>query len=428
MIGFGAVGSGVVNLFNNMTREIFERVGLSVELVKIAVRNKGKKRSQIFDKNKITEDAFSIVTDPEIDIVVEVMGGEEPAMALILKAISQGKHVVTANKHLLAMRGEEVYSAVESGEVELGFEAAVAGAIPIVRAIRSAFAGDRIDMIQGIVNGTGNYILSRMTSEGKPFNEILKDAQSLGYAESDPAFDIEGIDSAHKVAIMAALAFGTSVNFGSVFIEGITSITPDDISMAREFGLKIKLLATAKRCEGGIEARVHPAMIPQSHFLASVNGAYNAIEIICDNAAKNVLIGPGAGSGPTASAIAGDVIDIACKIARGGAGKTPPMLIPLELRNETKVKAISDMVFEYYLRFTVSDRPGILAKLAGALGEKGISIASMIQRGRQENEPVSVVLTTHSAAEADLDMALEQLKDTDICLAPVTKIRIQKDA
>ncbi len=428
MIGFGTVGAGVVNLLEESGSELARRIGRPLSMEKIAVRDLGKKRAAPFDRAKLTADPMEIVDSPGIDIVIEVMGGEEEALKLTLLAVKNGKHVVTANKLMLALRGEEIYKAVEEAGVELGFEAAVAGAIPIIRTIRHSFASDRIDLVQGIVNGTGNYILSRMTDEGKPFDEVLKDAQALGYAEADPALDVGGGDSAHKIAILASLAFKTPVDFADVYIEGITAITPEDIVMAGDFGYRVKLLALARRNEDSIDVRVHPALLPESHMIANVNGALNAVEIVGDCAGPNMLQGPGAGAGPTASAVVADIVDIGRKIVHGGAGKVSPMGIPLSSRKKIPVMPMEKVSSEYYLRFTVPDRPGVLAVIAGALGKNKISISSMIQRGRKENEPVSVVLMTHTALESDLNKALDEIAKTDVCAAPTMRVRIVKDA
>jgi len=373
----------------------------------------------------LTADPFDIVNSNDVDIVVEVMGGEEPALALALKSAEHKKHIVTANKYLLALHGEKVFRAVEEHNVEIGYEAAVAGAVPIISSLKGSLAGNRINSIHGIVNGTANYILSRMTAEGGAFDDILKDAQKLGYAEADPAFDIEGTDSAHKTAILAALAFKTPVDFDDIYVEGITGITSEDIAMACEFGYRIKLLAIAKRVDGGIDVRVHPAMVPENTPIAKVSGALNAVEVDGDFCGVNMLVGPGAGAGPTASAIMGDVIDIARKIVAGSAGSSCPINAPVASMKKIKVRSIGEVTTQYYLRFTVMDMPGVLSKLSGALGERGISIASMIQRGKGVEKPVSVVMKTHTAKEADLNVAIDNINGFDICSAPAVVIRIE---
>lgn len=427
MIGCGVVGGGVAKLLIERKTSLAARVGAPLELVKVAVRDASKKRDAPIDRALFTDNPYEVAESGDIDIVLEVMGGQDPALDLTLKAAKNGKSVVTANKHLLALHGQKVYETVEAAGVELGFEAAVAGAIPIIRTLKGAFAANTVESIHGIVNGTGNYILSRMADEGEPFDAVLKDAQRLGYAEADPTFDVEGIDSAHKIAILASLGFETPIDFPDVYTEGITSITPEDIDMAREFGYRIKLMAIAKRAGERIDVRVHPAMVRSGEPIANVNGALNAVEVVGDSAGVNMLVGPGAGQGPTASAVMGDVVDIARRIIHGGEGKMPPMGIPVSSMRKIEVRPIDDIRSKYYLRFTVPDRPGVLAALSGALGENDISIASMIQRGRREDKPVSVVLMTHTSVEANLKKALARIDDLGVCAAPTVTIRIEGD-
>ncbi len=421
LIGFGTVGSAIEDLINRNGDLLASRIGAGLEIVKVAVRDTTKKRETKLDTALFTDDPFDVVNDPAVQIVVEAMGGESLALELTLQAAKNGKHIVTANKHLLAMRGAEVFAAVGENGVELGFEAAVAGAIPIVRTLRSSFSANRIISLYGIVNGTANYILSKMADEGAPYETALSEAQRLGYAEADPTFDVEGIDSAHKAAILASLAFGTPVDFSDVYVEGVTRITAEDIGMAKEFGYVIKLLAIAKYEREMVEIRVHPAMVACSNPIAKVSGAFNAIEIDCSEGGVNMLVGPGAGGGPTASAMLGDIADIATKILAGSAGKTPSSMSqdPIAVRPMVEIKS------RHYLRFTVPDSPGVLAQLAGLLGDNGISIASMMQRGRKADMPVSVVLMTHTALTANLDKALDEIGRLGICSAPTVVIRVE---
>lgn len=426
IIGLGVVGSGVANLLRERGESLAARFGASFRITRAAVKDLGKSRDAQVDPSIITTDPFEVVNDPDVDIVIEVMGGESPALELLLTAAKNGKSVVTANKRLLAIHGETIYRAVEDAGVELGFEAAVAGAVPVIGAIKTGFAANRIEAIHGIINGTSNYILSRMTLEGKSYTDALKEAQALGYAEADPTFDVEGVDTAHKIAVLASLGFETLIDFGSIYTEGITRLTPEDIGMAREFGYTIKLLAVAKRVGGSLDVRVHPAMIPASHPMANVNGALNAVEIKGDFAGVNMLVGPGAGAGPTASAVMADVLDIAGRMIHGVAGKRAPMITPASKRIPMKIRPVAETRSQYYLRFCVPDRPGVMAALSGALGESRISIASMIQRGRKEGgQPVSVVMMTHVAVEADLRAALSRIEEMKICAAPTMVIRIE---
>ena len=425
LLGFGVVGGGIARLIRENGETLADRIGAPVKIVAVAVRDLEKKRDEVLDDSvSVTTDPYAVVNNPDVDIVVEVMGGEEPALDLLKKAAEGGKHVVTANKHLLAIHGESLYRIVEKAGVALGYEAAVAGAIPVVRTLKKGFAANRVRSIYGIVNGTCNYILSSMANDGTSYEVALVDAQKLGFAEADPTFDVEGIDSAHKISILASLAFETPVDFSQVYTEGISRISPEDIEVAKEFGYAIKLLAVAKQKEEGVEIRVNPAMVPLSDPIASVNGAMNAVELDCADGGINTLVGPGAGAGPTASAILADVADIAKRALYGGQFK-PPMNLPVDKRKTQKLIPIADLLCRYYLRFTVPDRPGVLAQLAGALGESGISIASMIQKGREEDKPVSVLMMTHSAKEAGLKKALEKIKGLGLSDKPAMVIRIE---
>ncbi|MDH5637105.1 MAG: homoserine dehydrogenase [Nitrospinota bacterium] len=427
LIGLGAVGSQVARILTEEAESLQARAGIPLRLVKVAVRDTGKKRGFTPDSGLLTTEPFDVVNSPEVDIVVELIGGEDPAFDLAMAAARKRKGFVTANKLLLALRGAEVFSAFEKSGARLGFEAAVAGAIPIIRSIRESFSGDQVELIQGIVNGTGNYILSRMTDEGSRFEDVLKDAQALGYAEADPTLDVEGIDSAHKVAILAALAFETMVDFSDVYTEGITNITPEDIISARELGYRIKLLGVARRVDDTISLRVHPTMLPQKDLMANVDGPFNAIHILSSQAGASTLVGRGAGGGPTATAVLSDIVSMARDIASGAGARMAPLGAPVGGMDKLPVIPIDELESEYYLRFTVPDRPNVLAQIAGALGDNGISIASMIQRERKENQPVSVVLMTHNAVEADMKKSLAHIESSGICLAPTMIIRIAEN-
>src|ERR671919_1775774 len=324
ILGLGTVGSGVVKILRQ-NREVLERrVGIPLSIKRVAVRNLKAKRATEVEAELLTTNPWAIVRDPDIDVIVELMGGIEPAKSLILEAAAQGKHVVTANKALLAEAWDEVFAVVTRHGVDLGFEASVGGGIPIIRAIREGFVGNRIDSIYGIVNGTSNYILTRMTDDGEEFRVVLGEAMAEGYAEPDPTLDIEGLDAAHKITILATLAFGCRVPFAQVFVEGISRITPMDIGYARELGYKVKSLAIAKQQDGEIEVRVHPTLIPEGSLLYGVDGVYNAITVIGDMVSANTFIGRGAGMGPSASAVIGDIIDIARNLMTGGRGRVPP--------------------------------------------------------------------------------------------------------
>jgi homoserine dehydrogenase len=409
ILGLGTVGSGVVKILR-MNREVLERrVGIPLSIKRIAVRDVKAKRATEVEAELLTTDAWAVVRDPAVDIVVELMGGIEPAKSLILEAAARGKAVVTANKALLAEAWEEVFAAVTRHGVDLGFEASVGGGIPIIQAIREGFVGNQIGSIYGIVNGTSNYILTRMTEEGKEFRAVLGDAMAQGYAEPDPTLDIEGIDSAHKITILATLAFGWRVPFTQVFVEGISGIAPMDISYARELGYKVKSLAIAKQQDGEIEVRVHPTLIPEGNLLYGVDGVYNAITVVGDMVGANTFIGRGAGIGPSGSAVVGDIVDIARNLVTGGRGRVPPAAYRPGQQVELRMKAMDEVLSEYYLRFSVLDQPGVLSKISGVLGRHNISIASVIQKGRRVGETVPLVMMTHHAGERDMQAALREI-------------------
>jgi homoserine dehydrogenase len=409
ILGLGTVGAGVVKILRQ-NREVLERrVGIPLHIKRIAVRDLKAKRATEVAAELLTTDPWAIVRDPEIDVVVELMGGLEPAKSLILEATAQGKQVVTANKALLAEAWEEVFAAVTGHGVDFGFEASVGGGIPIIRAIREGFVGNRIESIYGIVNGTSNYILTRMTDDGEEFRIVLGEAMAEGYAEPDPTLDIEGIDAAHKITVLATLAFGCRVPFAQVFVEGISSITPMDISYARELGYKVKSLAIAKQQNGDLEVRVHPTLIPKGNLLYGVDGVYNAITVIGDMVGANTFIGRGAGIGPSGSAVVGDIIDIARNLVAGGRGRVPPAAYRPGHDVELRLKPMAEVLSEYYLRFSVLDKPGVLSKISGVLGRHNISIASVIQKGRRVGETVPLVMMTHHACERDMHAALREI-------------------
>jgi homoserine dehydrogenase len=409
ILGLGTVGSGVVKILRQNREMLERRVGIPLHIKRIAVRDPRAKRATEVEAELLTTDPWALVRDPGIDIVVELMGGIEPAKSLILDAVAQGKPVVTANKALLAENWEEIFSAVTRHGIDLGFEASVGGGIPIIRAIREGFVGNRLDSIYGIVNGTSNYILTRMTDDGEEFRAVLGEAMAEGYAEPDPTFDIEGIDADHKITVLATLAFGCRVPFAQVFVEGISRITPMDIGYARELGYKVKSLAIAKQQDGEIEVRVHPTLIPEANLLYGVDGVYNAITVIGDMVGANTFIGRGAGMGPSGSAVIGDIIDIARNLMAGGRGRVPPAAYRPGHHVELRMKAMAEVVSEYYLRFSVLDKPGVLSNISGVLGRHNISIASVIQKGRRVGETVPLVMMTHHACERDMQAALREI-------------------
>jgi homoserine dehydrogenase len=373
----------------------------------------------------LTRNADEVLSDPEISVVIELIGGYEPARSFVLRAIESGKNVVTANKALLALHGREIYAAAARKGVEVLFEAAVGGGIPVLSAIRGNLAANNFATVLGILNGTCNYILTKMTQDGADFADVLKKAQELGYAEADPTFDIEGIDTAHKLSLLLSLCFGTRVEFKDIHTEGISSISSLDINYARDFGYKIKLLAIGKRDGERIEARVHPTMIPVNYPLADVDGAFNAIRLTGDFVGPVMLYGRGAGMDPTASAVVGDVMDIARNILAGIGRRSAPLGFLEERIRNLPIKPIGEIVSKFYIRFSVMDKPGVIARIAGALGKNGISIESMVQTARSVQESVPIVIMTHEAREMDVRNALAEIDSFDIVREKSNLIRIE---
>ncbi len=425
LIGFGTIGAGVAKLLAKNGQLIEEKLGARLVLKKIADLDITTDRGVPVPPGILTTDANEVLNDPEIAIVIELIGGYEPAKTFVLKAITNGKHIVTANKALLAVHGEEIYAAAAHNGVEVLYEAAVGGGIPVLSAIRGNMAGNNFTTVLGILNGTCNYILTKMTRDGAEFADVLKKAQELGYAEADPTFDIEGIDTAHKLCILLSLCFGTRVAFADIYTEGISAISAVDINFARDFGYRIKLLAIGKRDGERIEARVHPTMIPVNYPLADVNGAFNAIRLTGDFVGPVMLYGRGAGMDPTASAVAGDVMDIARNIVAGIDRRMAPLGYLDERIKTLAIKPMGEIVSKYYLRFSVVDRPGVLARISTVLGKFAISIESMIQKGRSEEETVSIVIMTHEAREQDILGALAEIDAFDIVREKTNLIRIE---
>jgi len=405
LLGCGNVGASLAQMIASNGDAIAERAGVRLEITQIAVRDLAKDRGLPANSASITDDPSSVVAASDVDLVVEVMGGIEPARTLILAALAAGKPVVTANKALLAAAGAELFSAAEAGGVDLLFEASVCGGIPLMRPLRESLAGDRILRVTGIVNGTTNYILTRMTEDGQSFADALAEAQALGFAEADPTADVEAHDAAAKAAIIASIAFGAEVTDSDVYREGITSITAADIEAARELGYVVKLLAVAEERDGKVGARVHPAMVPVQHPLASVREAFNAVFIEGEATGEVMLYGRGAGGFPTASAVLGDVIDAAKNFASGGRGATIGKLVRREML------PMEGVVSQYYLELEAADRPGVLAVVADVFGRHEVSIESMQQRGIGED--ARLIFVTHAARESDLRSTVEELRKTD---------------
>jgi len=426
IVGFGTVGTGTAKILIENSLLIEERVGIPIVVKTIADHDIEKEREINVDPAILTKDANEILNDPEIDIVVELIGGYGYAKEFILKAIDKGKHVVTANKALLAVHGDEIFRAAYRKGVDIGFEASVGGGIPIIRALKEGLVANRIESIYGIVNGTTNYILTKMTSEGKKFGDVLKKAQEKGYAEADPTFDVEGVDAAHKLAVLISLAYGVRIRFEDIYTEGISKITPLDIEFAREFGYRIKLLAITKDDKGKIEARVHPTMLKESAMLANVDGVFNAIYVTGDAVGSTMFYGRGAGMMPTGSAVVSDIADIARNIIKKSHQRVPPLGCSEGCIKDAKVKDISETVNHYYIRFSAMDKPGVLSKISGILGEKNISISSMIQKGRQVGGSVPIVMMTHEAKEKDVRKALDEIDRLPVVHEKTVFIRIEE--
>lgn len=426
IVGFGTVGTGTAKILIENSLLIEERVGTPIVVKKIADQDTEKKREVNVDPSILTKDAREILDDPEIDIVVELIGGYGYARDFILDAIDKGKHVVTANKALLAVHGDEIFSAAYRKGVDIGFEASVGGGIPIIRALKEGLVANRIESIYGIVNGTTNYILTKMTAEGKKFGDVLKKAQEKGYAEADPTFDVEGVDAAHKLAVLISLAYGVRIRFEDIYTEGISKITPLDIEFAREFGYRIKLLAITKDDKGKIEARVHPTMLKESAMLANVDGVFNAIYVTGDAVGSTMFYGRGAGMMPTGSAVVSDIADIARNIIKKSHQRVPPLGCMEGRIKDAKVKDISETVNHYYIRFSAMDKPGVLSKISGILGENNISISSMIQKGRQVGGSVPIVMMTHEAKEKDVRKALDEIDRLPVVHEKTVFIRIEE--
>lgn len=427
MIGFGTIGAGVAKILADNGEIIRQRLGAGVELVKVADLDITTDRGVKLAPDVLTTSADEVINHPDIDVVIELIGGYEPARKFLLQAIDQGKHVVTANKALLAKHGDEIFSAAAEKGLSIGFEASIGGAIPIIRSIREAFVANRIQSIEGIMNGTANYILSKMSDENCDFDTALKEAQEKGFAEADPTFDVEGIDSAHKITVLTRLAYGTPVPFDDITVSGISGITSDDIECAREFGYRIKLLAISKYDGQAIDIRVHPAMIPIAHPMANVNGALNAIRVCDDMMEENVLIGHGAGALPTGSAVVGDVVEIARNILSGVGERLPAGSFQDKEVKKIPFKNISEIESDYFLRFSVLDNPGVLSKISGILGKHSISIESMIQRGRGDRgEGVPLVMMCHKSSEKNIQSALKEIEELDVVCEKSNLIRVER--
>jgi homoserine dehydrogenase len=426
LIGCGTIGTGVANILKYHSKIIKNQVGINLNLIKAADIAIQEDKKEYFKNIALTKNAEDIINDPDIDIIVEAIGGTTYAKEFILKAINNKKHIVTANKALLATDSEAIFAAALENGVDIAYEASVGGCIPIIKCIRESLSGERINSITGILNGTCNYILSKMANEKEPFEKALLEAQQNGFAEADPSFDIEGIDTAHKTAIIASLAFGTSINFNDIYIEGISAITPTDIDFANELGYTIKLLSICKDLEDKIDARVHPTMLPKDNVLSGIEGAFNAVKITGDSVGDMMLYGKGAGMMPTANAVVGDIIDIARNLLFKTSGRVPLLSYQKDKIAAKPVLPIKDITASYYFKFLLADKPKVLSTISGILGNYDISIKYVQQKGSQKKGYVPVVIITHTAKEEKINAALKDITSLDIVSDEYVMIRIEE--
>lgn len=428
LLGIGTVGSGVFNVLQRNQSEIMRRAGRGIEIAMVADLDTARARAAVGDGVQVVADARAVIANPDIDIVIELIGGYGIAKQLVLEAIDAGKHVVTANKALLAVHGTEIFAAASRKGVMVAFEAAVAGGIPIIKSLREGLTANRIEWIAGIINGTTNFILSEMRDKGLDFAVVLKEAQRLGYAEADPTFDIEGVDAAHKVSLMSAIAFGVPVQFDKAYVEGITRLGAQDIRYAEQLGYRIKLLGITKKTAHGIELRVHPSLVPVKRLIANVEGAMNAVMVHGDAVGTTLYYGKGAGSEPTASAVIADLVDIARLHSADAAQRVPHLAFQPDSMSDTPILPMGDVVTSYYLRLNVADEAGVLAKVTGILAALNISVDAMLQReadevGGEGATQTDLIILTHDCVEAQMNQALAQMQALAPVLGPIIRIR-----
>lgn len=424
LLGIGTVGSGVFNVLHRNQNEITRRAGRGIEIGMVADLDTARAKSIVGEHVRVVNDARAVIASPDIDIVVELIGGYGIARQLVMEAIEAGKHVVTANKALLAVHGTEIFEAAHRRGVMVAFEAAVAGGIPIIKALREGLTANRIEWIAGIINGTTNFILSEMRDKGLDFDVVLKEAQRLGYAEADPTFDIEGVDAAHKATIMSAIAFGIPVQFDKAYVEGITKLGAQDIRYAEQLGYRIKLLGIAKRRERGVELRVHPSLVPAKRLIANVEGAMNAVMVQGDAVGTTLYYGKGAGSEPTASAVIADLVDVTRLHTADAAHRVPHLAFQPDSLSDQPVLPMSEVVTSYYLRLTVADQAGVLAQVTGLLAGAGISVDAMLQREAGEGEKqTDLIILTHSVREGAMNEVLAEMQALPTVVAPIVRIR-----
>lgn len=427
LLGLGTVGGGTLNVLIRNADEIARRAGRGIQITHAAAKQYDPSTLNGLEHVDVSDDAFSVVENPELDIIIELIGGYSPARELVLKAIENGKHVVTANKALIAMHGDEIFKAAQKRGVMVAFEAAVAGGIPIIKAVREGLAANRIEWIAGIINGTGNFILSEMRDKGREFADVLKEAQGLGYAEADPTFDVEGIDAAHKLTILGSIAFGIPLQFEKTYTEGITKIEPQDVEYADQFGYRIKHLGITRKTASGIEMRVHPTMIPHRRLIANVDGVMNAVLVKGDAVGPTLYYGAGAGSEPTASAVLADVVDVVRTLTTDPENRVPHLAFQPDELADLAILPIEEVETAFYLRMQVVDKPGVVARIASILADSGISIEAIQQKEPMEDESaVPLVMLTQKVIEKQLNEAIASIEHLDSVFGQVMRIRVER--
>jgi len=426
LLGLGTVGGGTVSVLTRNAEEIARRAGRGIIISHAAAKDYNPKLKGLDNIGRITDDAFGVVNDPEVEIVVELIGGYKPALELVLKAIENGKHVVTANKALIATHGNEIFAAAQKQGVTVAFEAAVAGGIPIIKALREGLAANQIEWAAGIINGTSNFILTEMKEKGRDFDDVLKEAQARGYAEADPTFDIEGVDAAHKLTILASIAFGIPLQFDKVYKEGITAIERQDVSYAAELGYNIKLLGITRKTSNGIELRVHPTLIPEHRLIANVDGVMNAVLVKGDAVGPTLYYGAGAGAEPTASAVIADIIDVVRALTTDPGNRVPHLAFQPKSMSNIAILPMEEVQTGYYLRINAVDKPGVLSDITTILGDQQISIEAIIQKEPDEDATfVPVILLTQKVSEKNMNEAIRKIEQLDTVGAKIRRIRVE---
>lgn len=426
LLGLGTVGGGTLNVLQRNADEIARRAGRGIVVTHASVRNRNRLEGLQTQDLKLSSDPRDVVDDPEVELVVELIGGQEPALELVMRAIEHGKHVVTANKALIALHGNEIFTAAQRKGVMVAFEAAVAGGIPIIKSIREGLAGNHIRWVAGIVNGTGNFILTQMRDHNREFADVLAEAQRLGYAEADPAFDVDGIDAAHKLTILGSIAFGIPLQYDRIYMEGISEVTRDDVAYAQELGYRVKHLAIARRTDGHVELRVHPTLIPQRRLIANVDGVMNAVLVQCDALGPTLYYGAGAGAEPTASAVVADIVDVVRTLTGDPENRVPHLAFKPDQIADLPVMPVQDIESAYYLRIQAADRPGVMAQVSRIMGDLDISIEAILQKEPGPGETtVPLIMLTRRVQEHRIDAAIREFEALDSIIGSVQRIRVE---